>query len=146
MIAGDEGRHEKAYQTFSEEILKRDPEGLIMVFGDMMRGMISMPAEDMTDGINPNLYEDFSEVAQNLGVYTAVDYAEIIDHLVKRWDLEHLGGLKGEAEAERDYLCKLPERFRKLAERSMNKKKKATEDAKPQAKAFDWIYGRTASA
>lgn len=143
-IAGDEGRHEKAYQTFSEEILKRDPEGLINVFSDMMKGMIAMPAEQMTDGVNPNLYDDFSDVAQRIGVYTAFDYADIIEHLVKRWDLEHLEGLKGDAEKEREYLCRLPSRFRKLAERSANKKRKATEDAPPEAKAFQWIDGRTA--
>lgn len=143
-IAGDEGRHERAYQTFSEEILKRDPEGLISVFSDMMKGMIAMPAEHMTDGANPNLYEDFADVAQRIGVYTAYDYADIIEHLVNRWDLEHIEGLKGDAEKERDYLCRLPTRFRKLADRSMNKKKKATEDKKPEAKAFGWIYGRTA--
>jgi len=146
MIAGDEGRHEKAYQKFSEEILKRDPEGLISVFGDMMRGQISMPAEEMTDGINPNLYADFSDVAQTSGVYTAIDYAEIIDHLVKRWDLETLEGLSSAAEKEREYICRLPERYRKLAERSMNKKRKATEDAPPPAKAFAWIHGRTVTA
>jgi len=144
-IAGDEGRHEKAYQLFSEEILKRDPEGLITVFGDMMRGQIAMPAEQMTDGKNPNLYTDFSDVAQSIGVYTAIDYADIIEHLVKRWDLENIEGLSGDVEKERDYICKLPERYRKLAQRSMNKKKKITEDEVP-AKAFDWIYGRTAKA
>lgn len=134
-IAGDEGRHEKAYQQFCEEILIRDPEGLITVFGDMMRGMIVMPAEEMTDGKNPSLYADFSEVAQRLGVYTAMDYADIIEHLVKRWDLEHLEGLSGSVEKEREYLCRLPDRFRKLAERSMNKKKKATEDKPPDRKS-----------
>lgn len=140
-IAGDEARHEKAYQTFCEEILKRDPDGLIMVFGDMMRGQISMPAELMTDGINENLYEDFSAVAQRLGVYTALDYADIIRHLVERWDLEHLEGLSAEAEKERDYLCKLPQRYKKLAERSMNKKKKVDEE-EPE-RSFSWIHGRT---
>lgn len=143
-IAGDEGRHEKAYQTFSEEILKRDPDGLLAVFGDMMRGQISMPAEQMTDGINPDLYADFSNVAQGLGVYTALDYADIVEHLVKRWDLANMEGLSAESEKERDYLCRLPERYRKLAERSMNKKKKATEDAPAPSKAFNWIYGREA--
>lgn len=142
-IAGDEGRHELAYQKFSEEILKRDPEGFLSVFGDMMRGQIVMPAEQMTDGKNPNLYTDFSEVAQRIGVYTAIDYADIIDHLVKRWDLASLEGLSAEAEKERDYLCRLPERYRKLAERSMNKKKKATEDdAPPSTVAFSWIFNR----
>merc|ERR1712125_222180 len=81
-IAGDEGRHEKAYQTFVQEILNRDPNGLLAVFGDMMRGQITMPAEQMTDGKDTELYNNFSEVAQRLGVYTAIDYAEILDHLI----------------------------------------------------------------
>jgi len=140
-IAGDEGRHEKAYQTFSEEILKRDADGLIMVFGDMMRGQISMPAELMTDGLSSSLYTDFSNIAQRLGVYTALDYADIIRHLVERWDLEKLEGLSSEAEKEREYICKLPERYRKLAERSMNKKKKVNEEEAP--KPFSWIHGRS---
>jgi acyl-[acyl-carrier-protein] desaturase len=140
-IAGDEGRHEKAYQIFCEEILKRDPDGLIMVFGDMMRGQIIMPAELMTDGVHENLYEDFSDIAQRLGVYTALDYADIMKHLVKRWDLENLEGLGPEAEKEREYLCKLPDRYRKLAERSMNKKKKVNEE-EPK-KTFSWINGRS---
>jgi len=140
-IAGDEARHEKAYQSFVTEILKRDPDGLLAVFGDMMRGQIVMPAELMTDGKDPDLYQNFSEVAQRLGVYTALDYADIIQHLVKQWDLENLEGLSSEGEKERDYLCKLPTRYRKLAERSMNKKKKVTEDEIP-VKSFNWIHGR----
>jgi acyl-[acyl-carrier-protein] desaturase len=144
-IAGDEARHEKAYQLFVTEILKRDPDGLLHVFGDMMRGQIVMPAELMTDGVDPKLYENFSNVAQRLGVYTALDYADIIDHLVKHWDLEHLTGLSSEGEKEREYLCKLPTRYRKLAERSMNKSRKASEDGPVPAKtAFSWIQGRHA--
>lgn len=139
-IAGDEARHELAYQKFSEEILKRDPEGLIFVIGDMLREQIVMPAEQMTDGVNPNLYTDFSEVAQRLGVYTALDYADIIDHLVKRWDLKNIEGVSSETEKELDYICRLPERYRKLAERSMNKKKK--ENKVPAKVQFDWIFGR----
>lgn len=142
-IAGDEGRHEKAYQSFCTEILERDPDGLLSVFGDMMRGQIVMPAELMTDGKDPDLYENFSNVAQRLEVYTALDYAEIIGHLVKEWDLENLEGLSSEGEKERDYLCKLPTRYTKLAERSMNKAKKVTEDEIP-TKSFNWIYGREA--
>lgn len=139
-IAGDEARHERAYQQFSEEILHRDPDGLIFVLGEMLREQIVMPAEQMTDGVNPRLYADFSEVAQRLGVYTALDYADIIEHLVKRWDLEHVEGLSAEGEKERDYVCRLPDRYRKLAERSMNKKKK--ENKPPVKKEFEWIFGR----
>ena len=142
IIAGDEGRHEKAYQTFVTEILKRDPDGLIKVFGDMMRGQIVMPAELMTDGKDAQLYDNFSAVAQRLGVYTAIDYADIIDHLIKTWDLENITGISSESEKEREYLCRLPTRYRKLAERSMNKKKNDDEAGAPRA--FGWIYDRTA--
>ena len=106
-----------------------------------MRGQISMPAELMTDGVSQSLYKDFSDVAQKLGVYTALDYADIIRHLVERWDLEKLDGLSSEAEKEREYICKLPERYRKLAERSMNKKKKVNEEEGPRT--FSWIHGRS---
>lgn len=140
-IAGDEGRHEKAYQRFVTEILQRDPDGLLAVFGSMMRGQIVMPAELMSDGKDADLYKNFSDVAQRLGVYTALDYAEIMDHLVKIWDLEHLEGLSSEGEKEREYLCKLPGRYLKMAERSMNKMSK--QEAAP-LKSFNWIYGREA--
>jgi len=138
-IAGDEARHERAYQTFVTEILKRDPNGLLKVFGDIMRGQIVMPAELMTDGIDAELYENFANVAQRLEVYTAIDYAEIVGHLVKIWDLEHIEGLSSEGEKERDYLCNLPRRYTRLAERSMNKR--SSEDKDP-LKSFNWIYGR----
>jgi len=142
-IAGDEGRHEKAYQLFVSEILKRDPNGLIMELGDLMREQIVMPAELMTDGVDKNLYENFSAVAQRLNVYTAIDYASIIRHLVDTWSLETLDGLDSTAEKERQYICKLPDRYLKLAERSMNKKKKTTED-EITTKSFSWIHGRKA--
>jgi len=83
-IAGDEARHEKAYQRFCTEILTRDPNGLIGVFSDVLKGTISMPAENMNDGVDADLYKHFSDTAQRLGVYTAIDYAEIIEHLVKQ--------------------------------------------------------------
>lgn len=139
-IAGDEGRHEKAYQSFCTEILKRDPDGLLIEFGDMMRGQIVMPAELMTDGNDPDLYQNFSAVAQKLEVYTALDYADIIEHLVNHWKIGELTGLSSEGEKEQEYLCRLPARFRKLAERSMNKNKNV--EYEPQS--FSWIFDRKA--
>jgi len=140
-IAGDEARHEKAYQRFCSEILERDPNGLLRSFAEVMKGQIAMPAQQMTDGKDPKLYEHFAEVAQNLEVYTAIDYSEIIRYLVKTWDLENLTGLNDEGEKDRDYLCRLPDRYLKLAQRSMNRRKKAHED-EVTTRSFDWIYGR----
>lgn len=141
VIAGDEARHEKAYQTFVQEILDRDPDGIIETFADMMRRQIVMPAELMTDGNDEQLYENFSSVAQRLEVYTAIDYADIIEHLVKIWDLEHVEGLTSSAEKERDYVCNLPKRYRRLAERSMNRSKKLS-DMEVPLQSFNWIHGR----
>jgi acyl-[acyl-carrier-protein] desaturase len=55
----------------------------------MMRKQIIMPAHPMNDlahegnNNNRNLFADFSDVAQRLGVYTHMDYAGIMEHLVK---------------------------------------------------------------
>ena len=32
-----------------------------------------------------NLFEDFSEVAERIGVYTAEDYCRNVEHLINRW-------------------------------------------------------------
>jgi len=92
----------------------------------------------MTDGKDDTLYENFSAVAQRMNVYTALDYADIIDHLVKHWKLGELTGLSSEGEKEQEYICRLPKRYRKLAERSMNKKK----DEVIVPHAFGWIFDR----
>ena len=46
----------------------------------------------MDDGVHAannggrrNLFNDFSEVAERLGVYTAFDYCNIIQYLIDRW-------------------------------------------------------------
>lgn len=141
MIAGDEARHERAYQSFCDEVIARDPDGFIEVFSDMMKAQIVMPAALMTDGADLSLYDNFSAVAQKLGVYTAVDYAEILQYLVDRWDLEHMTGISAVSEEKRDFLCNLPRRYMKLATRSMNK---AVKDNSYETKAFSWINGRRA--
>ena len=82
-----------------------------------------MPAVSMSDGTNPNLYDDFSQVAQSLGVYTAFDYAEITRHLVKVWALEGLEGLGGNADREREYICKVREREREREREVYNRYK-----------------------
>ena len=136
-IASDEARHEKAYTNFVKKILEVDPAGGILAFRDLMKQQIVMPAHLMTDGQDPDLFDHFSTVAQRLGVYTANDYADIIQHLVRQWELETLCGLEGEAAKAQDYLCKLGPRFAKLAERN---NKFQTEAKSFQ---FSWIYNRS---
>jgi hypothetical protein len=49
------------------------------------------------------LFDDFSTVAERVGVYTASDYADIMEHLIKRWEVEGRE-LSGEAAEAQVYL------------------------------------------
>merc|ERR1719487_799295 len=147
-IAGDEARHEKAYQAFVKELLARDPDNTLLAFADMMRGQITMPAQLMDDGLHvggqkpapgdSKLFASFSVVAQKLGVYTVLDYANIMEHLMKIWNISELEGLSAEAVEAQDYLCKLPKRYGRLAERAMKKETGANH----VPVEFSWVNGR----
>ena len=95
-IAADEKRHETAYTKIVEKLFEIDADGTILGLADMMKKKISMPAHLMYDGQDDNLFEHFSTVAQRLGVYTAKDYADILEFLVERWNVETLSGLSSE--------------------------------------------------
>ena len=136
LVAGDEARHEKAYTNFMKKIFELDPDGAVLAFRDLMKHQIVMPAHLMTDGQDPDLFAHFAVVAQRLGVYTATHYAEIIEHLVRQWNLESIGGLEGEAAAAQEYLCQLGPRYARLAERNQ-RRQTATEPCQ-----FSWIYNR----
>jgi acyl-[acyl-carrier-protein] desaturase len=117
-IAGDEARHEKAYKSFMGKIFEIDPNGGLMAFEKMMRKQIVMPSIMMGEGSkSPNLFTDFSAITQKIGVYTAMDYATIIQHLVSHWKIETLTGLQDGMAKAQDYLCGLAARYTKIAER-----------------------------
>jgi acyl-[acyl-carrier-protein] desaturase len=82
----------QAYQRIIEKLYEIDPNGTMMAFGDMMKKQIVMPAHLMDDnehakinGAGRNLFADFSNVAERTGTYTAFDYADIVEFLVKKW-------------------------------------------------------------
>ncbi|CAO1942509.1 unnamed protein product [Urochloa humidicola] len=138
-IAADEKRHETAYGRIVEQLLRLDPDGAVLAIADMMRKRITMPAHLMHDGRDMGLFEHFSSVAQRLGVYTARDYADIVEFLVKRWKLESLeGGLSGEGRRARDFVCGLAPRMRRAAERAEDRAKKD----EPRKVKFSWIFDR----
>jgi len=119
MIAADEMRHHRAYAEFVTEIFKVDPSEMILAYFDMMKKKIVMPANLMkqSNDFSGKCFEHFSNVAQRLGVYTAFDYADIIQRLNSMWELDKLIHLTDEAEKARDYLMKLPKRMDLIAER-----------------------------
>ena len=50
-------------------------------------------------------------------MYTSIDYVEILEKLINRWEIDKITNLTDEAEKARDYLMKLPERMIRLADR-----------------------------
>lgn len=133
VIASDELRHAKAYKSFVAKIFEVDPSEMMLAFEDMMRKKIVMPAHFLRqqgEKIGES-WSHFSDAAQRLGVYTTMDYTAILDSLVKEWNIGNICGLTDAAEKGRDYLMLLPERFRKIAERSTIKA--------PIDYQFNWI-------
>ena len=119
IIAGDEMRHHHAYSEFVERIFEVDPNQMMMAFHYMMKRKIAMPAHFLRESGEKigTAFEEFSNTAQRIGVYTALDYAEILEKLVVRWDIGNINGLNEEAEKARDYLVNLPSRMMRLADR-----------------------------
>ena len=143
IIAADEGRHEIAYQRIIDEVMKRDPDGAVLAFADMMKKQIVMPAHLMDDGehrarTGRDLFSDFATVAEATGTYTANDYASIMEHLIKRWNIADVKVESGEAAEAQEYLMKQPDRIRRLAEFAARKQAKKA----PVKESFSWIFGR----
>lgn len=137
-IASDEKRHENAYTRIVEKLLEVDPTGAMLAISDMMRKKITMPAHLMYDGKDPHLFEHFSAVAQRMGVYTAEDYADILEFLIGRWRLEKIGGLNAEGRRAQEFVCGLAPRIRKLQERADERTKKLG----PKGVKFSWIFNK----
>ena len=62
-------------------------------------------------------FEEFSNTAQRIGIYTGKDYVDILEKLIKRWEIDKITNLTDEAEKARDYLMRLPVRMIRLTER-----------------------------
>jgi acyl-[acyl-carrier-protein] desaturase len=136
-IAGDESRHEAFYTKMMRHVMEIDPEGGIMAFRNMMRGIIAMPGRHMYDGKDADLFDHFAIVAQRLGVYTVHDYAAITDHLVKIWDVASRS-VSGKAAKAQDWLCRQAERYSAYADEVA-----ASLGTQPEV-SFSWIHNRLA--
>jgi len=119
IIAGDEMRHHLAYREFVKVIFENDPSQMMLAFADMMKKKIVMPAHFLREsgGSIGTAFENFSNCAQRLGVYTAQDYIDILRKLNSYWELDSIRSLNDDAERARDYLMKLPERLERIASR-----------------------------
>ena len=119
LIAGDEMRHHHAYSEFVSQIFKIDPSEMMLAFQYMMKQKITMPAHFLRESGQKisSAFEEFSNSAQKIGIYTAQDYVDILQKLVDKWQIDKMINLTDEAEKARDYLMKLPGRMAKISER-----------------------------
>ncbi len=119
IIAGDEMRHHLAYSEFVKEIFKFDPSEMMLAFQHMMKHKIVMPAMHLREsfGEKGSLFDDFSTVAQRIGVYTGFDYVDIVKKLNEFWEIDKITNLTPEAEKARDFLMRLPDRMYRITER-----------------------------
>jgi acyl-[acyl-carrier-protein] desaturase len=132
MIAGDEMRHHHAYSEFVNQIFKVDPSEMMLSFQYMMKQKIVMPAVFLRESGEKisTAFEEFSNSAQKLGVYTAADYVDILQKLTEKWEIDKITNLTAEAEKARDYLMKLPARMAKVSERMV---------LPDETKIFKWV-------
>ena len=135
-IAADEHRHARAYKLFFSKCLELDPDGALLAFYDMMRLKIAMPAMYMRERGKAigETFKHFADVAERSEIYTPKDYADILEHPLEDWDIQHLSGLGDRAEAAQEYLCSLPERYRKVAERFAGRSRRPLEEY-----SFSWL-------
>lgn len=118
LVAADEARHASAYKHFIGKIFELDTNEMMLAFEDMMRKKIVMPAQALRElGERVGTFANFTDAAQRLGVYTALDYVQILRELIEHWNIEGLRGLKENGEKARDYVMALPDRLQRLAER-----------------------------
>ncbi len=59
-----------------------------------------------------------------------MDYVEIMQKLIDRWEIDKIANLTDEAEKARDYLMKLPTRMTRIAERLV---------VPAEEKLFKWV-------
>jgi acyl-[acyl-carrier-protein] desaturase len=132
LISGDEMRHHHAYSEFVNQIFKVDPSEMMLSFQYMMKQKIVMPAHFLRESGEKisSAFEEFSNSAQKLGVYTAQDYVDILQKLITRWDIGNINNLTAEAEKARDYLMNLPARMTRISERLV---------LPEETKIFKWV-------
>jgi acyl-[acyl-carrier-protein] desaturase len=119
IIAADESRHANAYKDFVTRIFEIDPSEIMLALADMMKKRTVMPAHYLREsggGIG-ELFAHFSDAAHRLLIYTTQDYINILESLLKEWNIENIGNINDAAEEAREYLMALPKRLRRISER-----------------------------
>ena len=140
-IAADERRHEAGYTRASAKLFEVDPDGMVRALSYVMRGKVTMPGLLMSDGREyggETLFDRFSAVAERVGVYTARDYGDLVEHFVRRWRVAELAGLSGEGRRAQEYVCGLPPKIQRMAELAHQRAARS----ESRIIQFSWIFDK----
>ena len=119
VIAADEARHANAYMDFVKRMFELDASEIMLALEDMMKKKIVMPAHFLREygGGMAELITHFSHAYQLIVFYTTLDCIDILQSLLKEWDIENIAGINDSAEEAREYLMALPKRLQRVSER-----------------------------
>lgn len=104
IVAGDEARHHKLYQSIFHEILKASPDYALVALEGMVKKGFRMPS---ANSLSEHEYKVFNACAEESGVFGIKEYAGAIETIIgKRWGdtITNLTGLTPEASSAQDYL------------------------------------------
>lgn len=127
-IAQDESRHYAFYMNVVREILARDPNEALASASSIM------PAIDMP-GISIQNFNDYADVIRRAGIYGPRDYKQIIEHLIRLWEIDVLPCLNEIGRKAQEKIMSIPARLEKISEYV---------ETRSRAKSFrfDVLYGR----
>lgn len=127
-IAADEAKHYIFYRNIFKEILELDPNRAILSAAEIIPG-IEMP------GLAISNFREMADVVRRVGIYGPRDYKNIVEEVIKYWNIEVLAGLNDIAKKAQEKILSIPARLEKVAEYIELRNSKKTF-------SFDFIYNR----
>jgi acyl-[acyl-carrier-protein] desaturase len=127
-IAQDESRHYAFYMNVFREIIRRDPNEALAAASAIM------PAIDMP-GISIQNFNEYADVIRRAGIYGPRDYKQIIEHLIRLWEIDVLPSLNELGRIAQEKIMSIPARLERVADYV---------ELRSRAKSFrfDVLYGR----
>jgi acyl-[acyl-carrier-protein] desaturase len=128
-LASDESRHYQFYRAVFAAVLAKDPNRALVSLLKVTLNF-AMPGHAIAG------YDDMSEVVRRAGVFGARQYQEIVEELLKFWQIGALDGLSAIGRQAQEKLMKVPARLSRMAD---------FQDAKSGVRdfSFEFIYGRS---
>lgn len=130
-VAGDEAKHYLFYRNVFKEILKIDPEQALI------SAVKIMPAIEMPGNSIEN-FKEMADIVRRKGIYGPWDYKNIVEEVIKFWNIESITGLNDIAVKAQEAILEVPARLKKIAEYLERKTVSKTF-------SFDFIYNRLLS-